>query len=69
MLQDEVAGKTLLQDEVAGKTNCRFRPNLGERKFKIKLETCRKVLVKVDSVPVLAICKKEFLEIYAKGYD
>ena len=59
----------LLQDAVAVKTDCRFRPNLGEKKFKIKLETCRKMLGKVASVPVLAICKEEFSEIYAKDYD
>jgi len=52
--------KNTFQDEMAGKTDYRFHPNLGERKLKIKLDTCRKVLVKVDSVPVLAICKEEF---------
>ena len=59
----------LLQDEVAGKMDCRFRSNLGERTFKIKLETCTKLLGKVASVPVLAICKEEFSEIYAKTDD
>jgi len=51
--------KNSFQDEMAGKTNCRFHPNLGERKVKIKLDTSRKVLGKVDSVPVLVICEEE----------
>jgi len=44
---------------MAGKPDCRFHPNLGERKVKIKLDTSRKVLGKVDSVPVLAICEEQ----------
>ena len=47
--------KNTFQDQMAGKPDCRFHPNQGERKVKIKLDTCRKVLGKVDSVPVLAI--------------
>ena len=52
--------KNIFQDEMAGKTDCRFLQNLGERKVKIKLDTSSKVLGKVDSVPVLVICKEEF---------
>ena len=61
--------KNTFHGEMAGKPDCRFHPNLGERKVKIKLDTCRKVLRKVDSVPVLAISKEEFTEICAKCYD
>ena len=42
---------------------------LGKRKVKIKLDTCRKVLGKVGSVPVLIICEEKFSEICTKGYD
>jgi len=61
--------KNTFQDEMAGKTDCRFLRNVGERKFKINLDTCRKVLGKVDSVPVHVISKEEFSEICAKIYD
>ena len=61
--------KTALQNEMAGKTDCRFRPNLGEMKVQIKLDTRRKSAKEGDSVSVLAICKEEFSEIYVKGYD
>jgi hypothetical protein len=53
--------KNTFQDEMAGKTDFRF--HLGEWKVKIKLDTSRKVLGKVDSVPVLAICKEQISEI------
>jgi len=59
--------KNTFQDEMVGKRNYRFHPNLGERKVKVKLDTSRKVLGKVDSVPVLAICKEELSEICAKA--
>jgi hypothetical protein len=59
--------KNTFQDEMAGKTDCRFHPNQGERKVKIKFVTSRKVLGKVHSVPVLVICKEKFSEMCAKA--
>jgi hypothetical protein len=60
VLKTNALSATTLQNEMAGKTDCRFRPNAGEMKVKIKLDTCRKSAREGDSVPVLANCKEEF---------